>query len=137
MATKASDRKTMGAARLLLSALEYKRMQDPNAGAMEGIADEEEMAVVRTEMKKRQEAMEIYEKAGDKERAAQEKLEMDYMSKFMPPQMGEDEVREVAKRVMAQMGEVSNKGILIGKVIAEIGKDKVDGAVVAKVVNQL
>lgn len=137
VATKGGDKVTMGAARLLLSALEYKRMQSPNAAAMEGISDEEELAVVKTEVKKRQEAMDIYAKVGEAQRLEQEKSELDYMSKFLPEQVSEEEVKKVAERLAAELGEGVNKGILIGKVIAEIGKDKVDGSMVAKIVNQI
>ncbi len=135
-ATKGGDRVTTGAARLLLAALEYKRMQNPQAASMEGISDDEEISVVKTEVKKRQEAMEIYHKAGDKAREEQEQVEMDYMMKFMPAQMGEEEVRAVAAKVKSQLGGGVSTGILIGKVIAAIGKDKVDGSVVARVVNK-
>lgn len=131
-AMKEQRKAAAGTLRLLLSALEYKKMQK-----MAELSTEEEIAVIKSEVKKRQEAIEIYSKAGEAERAAVEKEELLVLREYLPEQVGEEEVEKVAKEVIGQLGEGANRGQVIGAVIGKIGRDKVDGAVVSKVVNQL
>src|SRR5688500_18640440 len=95
-ASKKRDTSTMQALRLLLSALEYKKMQK-----LADLTPEEEIAVIKSEVKKRQEAMEIYQKANDETRANAEKVELEVLSKYMPKQASEEEVRGVVREVMA------------------------------------
>lgn len=143
-AVKNRDPEKMGALRLILAALEYRRLQSRQAVASTGLSQDEEMAVLRSEAKKRQEAIEIYKKANQSERAAQEESELEVINSYLPKQLSEEEVREATKAVIAGLGEGVNppirrvnKGQVIGMVIGKLGKEKVDGSVVAKVVSEL
>lgn len=121
----------VGTLRLLISALEYKRMQK-NAD----LTSEEEIAVVKSEVKKRQEAAGIYREHNEPARAAAEEAELVILEKFMPVQIGEQEVRETIRTLRVELGADADKGQLIGKVIAKLGKGAVDGSLVARLVNE-
>ncbi len=131
-AAKERDSMRVSTLRLLLSALEYKRMQK-----LADLVPEEEITVIKSEVKKRQEAIEIYEKAGEVERAAVEKGELAILRDFLPEQMGEEEVRKVVMEVKKSLGEGVNRGQVVGIVISKIGKEKVDGGLVARIVNEV
>jgi len=130
-ATKNRDMALVGALRMLVSALEYLEKRGGE------FSKDDELAVVKSEVKKRKEAIEAYEKAGHESRAAAEKAELEVISEYMPQQASEEEVRLVVKKMISEIGGEINRGQLIGRVIGQIGKDKVDGTVVAKVVNEV
>lgn len=117
--------------KMLMSALEYKRgqkMADFNA--------EDELTVIRAEAKKRQEAVEIYTKAGAADRAKSEGEELVILSEFLPAQASEEDIKKVVEE-LAKAQPAESAGRLIGMVIGKMGKDKVDGTLVAKVVNEV
>ncbi|MCK6462365.1 MAG: GatB/YqeY domain-containing protein [Candidatus Pacebacteria bacterium] len=100
--------------------------------------DEEVLRVVSREIKKRKDSIEIYEKAGRAELAEREKAEASVLSAYMPEQLGESEVRELAKKSVEQSGAKGEKEI--GKVMAILMpqvKGKADGATVTRIVKEL
>lgn len=129
-ATKARETERMGALRMLVSALEYLEKSGKQGEA-------EEMAIVKSEVKKRKEAMAAYEKVGEKERAQGEQKELEVIEVYMPEQVSEDEIKVVVERLVGEMGKDVNRGQLIGRVIGEVGKDKTDGSVVSKVIDEV
>lgn len=129
-ATKEKDPERVGALRLLVSALGYLEKTG------KAVAEADELAVLKTEAKKRKEAIEAYEKAGRAERVAVEQNELDVIEKYIPQQASDQEVRAVVERLVQEMGG-ENRGQIIGRTIAEIGKDKTDGTVVARIVNEV
>lgn len=130
-ATKARDLPRVRALRMLISSLEYLEKRGSQ------VTTEDEMAAVKLEIKKRKEAIEAFGQVGEQERVKDEEDEMKVLLEYMPEQVGEDEVRKVVKEVVGEAGEGVNKGMVIGKVIGKIGKEKVDGNLVARIVNEL
>lgn len=130
-ATKARDLPRVRALRMLISSLEYLEKRGSQ------VTTEDEMAAVKLEIKKRKEAIEAFGQVGEQERVKDEEDEMKVLMEYMPEQVGEDEVRKVVSEVVGEAGEGVNKGMVIGKVISKIGKEKVDGNLVARIVNEL
>lgn len=130
-ATKARDLPRVRALRMLISSLEYLEKRGSQ------VTTEDEMAAVKLEIKKRKEAIEAFGQVGEQERVKDEEDEMKVLLEYMPEQVGEDEVRKVVKEVVGEAGEGVNKGMVIGRVIGKIGKEKVDGNLVARIVNEL
>jgi hypothetical protein len=130
-ALKARDDVRMRTLRLLISALEYKRMQK-NAD----ITPDEEIAVIKMEANKRKEAAEIFRTHGDDDRVVAEEAELKVVQEFLPAQVSEEEVRKVVAEVKQSLAADANKGQLIGQVIAKFGKGTVDGSLVARLVNE-
>lgn len=130
-ALKAQAKTEATALRSLIAALEYKRMQKNVA-----LTEDEEIAAVKSEVKKRQEAIAIYKEHQEPERAATEEAELKVLEKFLPTQVSEDEVRAVIKELREQLGDTADRGQLIGRVIGKFGKGTVDGSLVARLVNE-
>lgn len=130
-ALKNRDEVMVSTLRLLISALEYKRMQK-NAD----LTAEDEIAIVKSEVKKRQEAAAIFRQHNETARAVAEEAELKILETFLPAQMGEKEILAAIEEIKAKLGAETNRGQLIGMVIAKLGRENVDGTLVARMVNQ-
>ena len=100
--------------------------------------DEEVLQVVGREVKKRKDSIEAFEKAGRLELAEKEKAEMAALMVYMPEQLSEEKIRELAKDAMAKSEAKNEKEI--GKIMAILMpqvKGKADGALVNKIVREL
>lgn len=130
-ALRSKDEVRLRTLRALFSALEYKRMQ-LNAD----LSNEDEIAVVKSEVKKRQEASEIYRKANATAKAEAEEAEHKILLEFLPAQVSEEDIKAAIMAVKQELGEGTDRGQLIGRVIAKFTKGTVDGGLVARLVAQ-
>lgn len=92
------------------------------------ITPEEELSVLTAAMKKRKEAIEVYEKAGRTDLAQQERAELDVITSYLPKQLSPEEAAEIILRVIAQTGASGAKDF--GKVMPLAMKElkgKIDG----------
>ena len=96
--------------------------------------DEGVLAMLKKESRKRKDAIEIYKKAGDKQRAEGEEYELKVISGYLPEEMGEEEIRKVVEEVVKETG--LSGGQLIGMAMKKLG-GRADGKLVAKVVGEL
>lgn len=98
---------------------------------------DEIISVVSTEVKKRKEAIEAYQKGGREELAVKEKDELGVLETYLPEQMEESEVREIVKKVILETGvkDIKEMGRLIGLVMAKV-KGRADGGLVSKLVKE-
>lgn len=104
----------------------------------EGLSDAEIEKIIAREVKKRNESIKLYEENARPELADEEKKEIAVLSTYLPQQLSEDEVRELAKLVIEEMDDVgpSMMGQVIGGVKAKAGTSA-DGATVARIVKEL
>jgi uncharacterized protein YqeY len=70
--------------------------------------DDQVIGVIRSELGKRKEAAEIYDKAGRDELAAQERSEAEILSVYMPEEIGDDELAAI---VAEEVANARNAGI--------------------------
>jgi uncharacterized protein YqeY len=99
------------------------------------ITPDEELSVLMAAMKKRKEAIEIYENAGRTELAEQERAELAVISSYLPKQMSAEEAGEIILRIVAQTGASGAKDF--GKVMPLAMKElkgKIDGKLVQEIV---
>ena len=103
----------------------------------EGLNDEETMAVIAREIKKRDDAITIYAGAGDKEREQKETDEREILASYLPTPLTDDELREIVGRVITAGGfGAKDMGRAIGDVKKEVGT-RADGGRIAKAVKEL
>lgn len=104
----------------------------------EGLDDATIEKIIAREVKKRHESIKLYEENDRPELADDEKKEVEVISTYLPEQMSEDEIREIAKSVISKMGEATPQmmGQVIGGVKAQTGT-AADGATVARIVKEL
>lgn len=103
---------------------------DPSAMDDAAVAE-----VIQKQAKMRRDSIDAFTKGGRMELVEKESKELAILSEYMPKQMGEDEVRAIAARVIAETGAAGPRdmGKVMPKVLAET-KDRADGKQVAAIV---
>lgn len=104
-----------------------------------GELDEDEvMAVLRTEVKRRRETIEELEKVERPELLEEERAQLEVLSSYLPKLMSRDQIVEAAKTVLAGMDHPDPKqmGLVMKQMMAEL-KGKADGKLVQEVVREL
>lgn len=100
--------------------------------------DDETLAVLRTEVKRRRETINELEKADRPELLAEEKAQLDVLTAYLPQQMSREQIAETARVVLARMGHPDPKqmGQVMKQMMAEL-KGRADGKLVQEVVREL
>ena len=133
-AMKARDAETVGTLRMVLAAIKNAKVA---AGSSGEVSDEQATQLLTREAKKRTEAAEAYTEAGRAELAEKERREQAIIRRYLPEQMGEDEVRAIVDEVVAETG-ASGPGDL-GRVMSQVMprvKGRADGKLVNTVVRE-
>jgi len=102
------------------------------------LAEEEVLDVVSSEAKKRKDSIEEFKKGGRQDLADKETKELEILKKYLPEQMGEEQIREKVKKVIAEVGAAGPKDT--GKVMSALMpklKGKAEGGIVSKIVGEL
>lgn len=125
-AMKARDELRVSTLRLLSSAFNYEKIR-----LQKELDSSDEERVIRTEAKKRKDAIDAYKKVGAEDRAQKEAAELKILQEFLPPEMGEDEIGKIIDKVM-------KPGMQMGQIIGEVKMkaSNADGAIVAQLVRQ-
>ncbi|MFH0791871.1 MAG: GatB/YqeY domain-containing protein [bacterium] len=102
------------------------------------LTDEEIIDVVRSEVKKREEAIIEYSKGNRPELANKEKKEAELLKRYLPQQLTKNEIREIAKVAIKESGATSPKdmGKVMG-ILASQTRGKADGKTVSRIVIEL
>lgn len=102
-----------------------------------GVSDDEVLALLAKEAKKRQESADLYVKGGSQERADKELAEKKIIENYLPEQMSDEELGAVVDAVIKEQGA---EGIqAMGKVIAAVkakAGTAADGAKIAQMVKE-
>jgi len=102
------------------------------------LSGEELIGVLTSEIKKRKDAITLYVKGGRKELAEKEQKEIEILSKYLPSQLAEEELKAM---VISAIDEAGAKGIKeMGKVMGALApkvKGRADGGVVSAMVKKL
>ena len=99
------------------------------------IMDDEVLDVIKKLYKQRKDALKQYTDLGEKERADVEEQEAKLLEKYLPEQMGEDEIRKIVENIKTSKS-IDNKGELMKESMKEL-KGKADGGTVSKIVNDV
>lgn len=119
--------------RMLLSDLKYAQIE--KRGTLE---EGDCLTVVQRSIKKRKEAIEMYNQAGRPDRADLEAEELKILQEFSPEELDESVVRQKIHELIDELGAKDKKDL--GKVIKEMMaryRGQVDGKTVQKIVSEL
>jgi len=132
-AVKTQDKTRVSTLRMILNALKNAELDE-----REELSDEKELAVVASYARRIKESIEEYRKASREDLVAREQAELAIVLTYLPEQMGDEEIRGEASRVIAEMGATSPRDM--GRVMGEMMKrfkGKVDGGAVNRIVSEL
>ena len=125
-AMKARDEVPLGALRMLISAIRYKEDELGHE-----LSDDEVRAVAGSQVKKRTESIEAFERAGRSELAAKEEAERAVIEVYAPEQLSDEAVDALVEQAIAETGASSMQemGRVMGKVMGT-AKGQIDGSLV-------
>ena len=140
---KADLKKSMmakdGARSILLKSLISEMTYAEKASNKPAVSDADMSTVLFRAIKKRQDSVEQFSKAGRMDLADKEKSEIDMVMEYLPKQMSENEVRDAVKALILKLGVTGPKDM--GKVMkaakSEIDPAKAPASLVAKAVQDL
>ncbi|TDP32233.1 hypothetical protein DFR75_10617 [Nocardia ignorata] len=101
-AMKAKDKLRLSTLRMLLAAIQNAEVSGTQAREL---SDTDVVAVLQKEAKKRNESATVYEQNGRGELAANERAEEAIIEEYLPTQLTEAELAEVADTAIAQVAE--------------------------------
>ncbi|MBE0501426.1 MAG: GatB/YqeY domain-containing protein [Desulfuromonadales bacterium] len=129
-AMKARDAVRLGTVRMTLSAIKNKEIE-----AGRGLDDAAVTSIISTLVKQRREAAEAFRNGDRLELAAKEEAELIILQSFLPPQLSEEQVRELVDAVVAELGATSMKDMgRVMKVLTEKTLGQADGKLVSTLV---
>ena len=134
-AMKAKDEATLRGLRAIKAEI-IKAKTEPGAGGE--IDEATEQKFLQKMMKQRRDSLEIFEKQGRADLATKEKEEMAVIEKFLPKQLGEDELKGIIAGIIAETGAASPADM--GKVMGVASKQlagKADGKTISNIVKEL
>lgn len=93
--------------------------------------------VVKQEVKKRKEAVEMYEKGERTDLAEKEKKELDILSQYLPEQLSDGKIKEIVLKVIKQTNASGPQdfGKIMGAVMVQI-KGQADGNKVREILQE-
>jgi len=100
--------------------------------------DQEVIAVITKEVKKRRESIEMFAKGGRDDLVAQEEAEIGVLDDYLPEMMSEQEIEAVVGAIISEMGAsaAAQFGPVMGKTMAKL-RGQADGKLVNQVVKRL
>jgi len=103
----------------------------------EKLTEEEIEKLIKTEIKKRREAVENYRQGGRPELADKEEGEVKILEKYLPEQMGEAEIEKIILKVIAEVKPTGPQdfGKVMKAVTAEV-KGRADGKTVSELIKK-
>ncbi len=125
-AMKAKQAERLGVIRMLKAALKYVAIEK---GGMDFVLDDASaMAVVRKELKKRQDSVEGFEKGHRPELAAKEKAEAEILSAYLPKALSAEEIAALVAGAIADTGATSKAQMgAVMKLATERAAGRADG----------
>jgi uncharacterized protein YqeY len=104
-AMKARETQRLGVIRMLKAALKNAAIE--KHGVTGQLDDAEALAVVRKQVKQRQDSMEGFTRGGRPELAEQEQQELAILSAYLPQQLGPEEITKLVAEAVAEAGATS------------------------------
>jgi len=147
-AFKAKEEKRVSVLRMLNSAIKNKELEkrakliktvteEAELQKQSQLIDEEVLAVLGTEAKKRKDSIEQFNRGGRPEMATSEAEELKILAAYLPEQMGEEEVRKLVKEAVAESGASSAADLgKVMKVLMPKVKGRADGNLVNRIVKE-
>jgi hypothetical protein len=116
-AMKSGDKRRVSTLRLVNSALKNADIEARGLGKA-ALSDDDLLRLLQKMIKQRHESIELYEKGGRADLAAQEREEVAIISAYLPQQMSEDEAKAAIAAVIGETGAQGMKDM--GKVMAAL-----------------
>ena len=120
---------------MLKSELKYKEIEFRSSN--KEIAENDILDIIKLEVKKHNESIELYKKGGRIDLAEKEEQELKIIKELLPAEMTSDDIKIVVQKYIK---ELEPKGMSdFGKVMKEVARDlkgKAEGSIIKKIVEE-
>ncbi len=127
-ALRGGDSETVGTIRMLQAAIQNEHI---SKGKDKELTEEDIMAVLRKEAKKRRESADVFTKAGRQDLASKEEKELALIKRYLPAELSDDEIDAIVSEVVGggqnEFGKVM--GAVMGKIAGRAESGRVSAAV--------
>ena len=150
-ALKSKDQFSSGVLRMTLAAITSKEkekrykiskerpdLKEEDLVKESELADEQVVDVLSSEVKKRRDAIALYEKGNRPELAENEKKEIAVLQKYLPEQLSAEEIKKLIEESINKVGATEMKDMC--KVMADLSpkiKGKADNGQVSKIIKEI
>ena len=129
-AMRAKDAARLSTLRLLKSAVEYHKIEKKQ----EQLTDVDVTAVIKKQIKQRQDSIEGFEKGGRADLVEKEKAELAVLKAYLPEELSQAQVEDVVKATIAELGAATKTDM--GKVMKAV-QAKLAGRADNRLVSQI
>lgn len=131
-AMKSKNDTKVSTLRMLKSAI-----KNAEIAKMKELEDTDIIGTIQGQIKQRRDSITLYEQGNRQELADKEKAEIEILTKYLPEQMSEDEVRSIIVKAITETGAsgMADLGKVMGKIMPEV-KGKADGSMVSNIVKE-
>jgi len=132
-ALKGGDKDRLTVLRGLKSDLKYKKIE-----IGEELTDEKAIEVLSSAAKRRRDSIEQFGKGGREDLVKKEEFELEVINSYLPKQLSEEELRQMAEAAIAEVGADSPKQMgQVMKLLVPRVKGRADGKLVNKLITEL
>ena len=129
-ALKAGNKERVNTLRFVLSQIKYKEIN-----SLKEITDDETISVLRQEVKKRHEAIEMFKKGSRQDLVEQNQNEIAIIEEFLPASLSDGDLIKIIDAILKKSESPANPGKIIGEVVG-LTKGRADGRLISQLVNQ-
>jgi uncharacterized protein YqeY len=127
-AMKSRNAERTGTLRMAISAMKYRTIER-NAQ----LSEDEQLEVMRKQVKQRDDSIDEYRKAGRADLADKEAREREILQSYLPARMSGDDLRAAVREALASLGADAKFGDAMKAAMAVL-KDKADGKAIQEAV---
>lgn len=132
---KNRDKTKLSTLRLINTAITNKEI-DLGIKGKEDLKDNEVISVLKSMVKSRENAIEIYEKVNDLETVANEKAEIEIINKFLPTMYNEEKTNEIAELAIKETNSNSIKDMktVMSHIASRSDANNINKTLLAKII---
>lgn len=136
-AMKAKDKVRLRALRSLRAALANKEIEQREGGTESVLSEQDALAVVRKQVKQREDSIEQYEDAGREDLLEKEREEVEVLEEYLPAELSDEELAERLDAIIDEVGATSmaDMGPVMGRAMDEL-RGRADGNRVREMVQE-
>jgi len=137
-AMKKKDKVRLRTLRSLRAALMNKQIESREGGEDQEMPEQEELAVVRKQVKQREDSIEQFDDAGRDDLAQKEREELEVLAEYMPAKLSDEELLSEVQAIVDDVGasSMSDMGTVMGRAMGEL-RGRADGGRVQQVVKKI
>jgi uncharacterized protein YqeY len=129
-AMRSKDAARLSTLRMLKSAIGYYKMEKKR----EKLTDADIAAVIKKQIKQRQDSIEGFEKGGRTDLVDKERAELAILKSYLPEELSQAQIEEIVKAVIAEVGATTKADM--GKVMKAV-QDRTAGRADNRLVSQI